>query len=98
MERACAANFTHPLTRTDTLYFAVTFFSTVGFGDIAAKSEAARVVRRGPGGQVSVGPRIDVSHPCGVSRIGASPWTVERSVGQRCDATRAGFPRGADGR
>jgi hypothetical protein len=26
------------------LYFAVTVFSTVGFGDIAAKSEAARVV------------------------------------------------------
>jgi voltage-gated potassium channel len=44
MERAAAANFTQPLTRTDALYFAVTVFSTVGFGDIAAKSEAARVV------------------------------------------------------
>lgn len=44
MERASAANFTQPLTRTDALYFAVTVFSTVGFGDIAAKSEAARVV------------------------------------------------------
>ena len=44
MERASAANFTQPLTRTDALYFSVTVFSTVGFGDIAAKSETARVV------------------------------------------------------
>ena len=43
MERASAANFTQPLTRTDALYFTVTVFSTVGFGDIAPKSEAARV-------------------------------------------------------
>jgi voltage-gated potassium channel len=44
MERAAAASFTQPLTRTDALYFTVTVFSTVGFGDIAAKSETARVV------------------------------------------------------
>ncbi len=44
MERASAANFTQPLTRTDALYFTVTVFSTVGFGDISPKSEAARVV------------------------------------------------------
>ena len=44
MERASAANFTQPLTRTDALYFSVTVFSTVGFGDITAKSETARVV------------------------------------------------------
>lgn len=44
MERASAADFTQPLTRTDALYFTVTVFSTVRFGDIAAKSEAARVV------------------------------------------------------
>jgi voltage-gated potassium channel len=43
MERA-SASFTEPLTRTDALYFSVTLFSTVGFGDIAAKSEPARVV------------------------------------------------------
>ena len=39
MERASAASFTEPLTRTDALYFTVTVFSTVGFGDITAKSE-----------------------------------------------------------
>ena len=44
MERASAAAFTQPLTRTDALYFTVTVFSTVGFGDITPKSEAARVI------------------------------------------------------
>jgi voltage-gated potassium channel len=44
LERASAANFTQPLTRTDALYFSVTVFATVGFGDIAAKSETARVL------------------------------------------------------
>ena len=44
MERASPANFTQPLTRTDALYFSVTVFATVGFGDISAKSETARVV------------------------------------------------------
>ena len=44
MEHASAASFTQPLTRTDALYFTVTVFSTVGFGDITAKSETARVV------------------------------------------------------
>jgi voltage-gated potassium channel len=39
------ANFnTHPLTRTDALYFTVTVFSTVGFGDIVAVSQSARLV------------------------------------------------------
>jgi voltage-gated potassium channel len=32
------------LTRTDTLYFAVTVFSTVGFGDITATSQTSRAV------------------------------------------------------
>jgi voltage-gated potassium channel len=44
MERDSAGSFTQPLTRTDALYFTVTVFSTVGFGDITAKSETAWVV------------------------------------------------------
>ena len=44
MERNSAASFTQPLTRTDALYFTATVFSTVGFGDITAKSETARIV------------------------------------------------------
>jgi len=43
MSHSDAGNFSaHPLTRTDTLYFTVTVFSTVGFGDITATSQAAR--------------------------------------------------------
>jgi len=41
------ANFSEPLTRTDALYFTVTVFATVGFGDITAKSEGARIVVMG---------------------------------------------------
>jgi voltage-gated potassium channel len=42
--RASPASFSHPLTRTDSLYFTVTTFSTVGFGDITAVSQTARLV------------------------------------------------------
>ena len=44
MARANPASFTHPLTRTDALYFTVTTFSTVGFGDITPVTETARLV------------------------------------------------------
>jgi voltage-gated potassium channel len=36
--------FSAPLTKIDALYFCVTVFATVGFGDIVATSQAARVV------------------------------------------------------
>jgi hypothetical protein len=36
--------FSEPLTRTDSLYFAITVFSTVGFGDITPVTQPARVV------------------------------------------------------
>jgi len=38
------ASFTEPLDRTSSLYFTVTVFATVGFGDIAAKTQLARIV------------------------------------------------------
>ena len=45
MSQADAANFNQPgLTRTDALYFTVTIFATVGFGDIVATSQSARVL------------------------------------------------------
>ena len=47
MNTISAGNFSEPLTRTDALYFTVTVFSTVGFGDITAKTEAARLVVTG---------------------------------------------------
>lgn len=36
-------SFNQTLTRTDALYFAVTVFATVGFGDIVAVSQQARI-------------------------------------------------------
>jgi voltage-gated potassium channel len=47
MSRLSADAFSEPLTRTDALYFTVTVFATVGFGDITAKTEAARLVVTG---------------------------------------------------
>ena len=45
MARADGSNFNvHSLTRTDALYFTVTVFATVGFGDINATSQTARVL------------------------------------------------------
>lgn len=38
------ASFTEPISRIDGVYFAVTILGTVGFGDIAAETEAARLI------------------------------------------------------
>src|SRR6476469_3922791 len=44
MAQADAGNFNvHSLTRTDSLYFTITVFATVGFGDISATSQAGRI-------------------------------------------------------
>lgn len=43
MAQDSASNFNvHTLSRTDSLYFTVTVFATVGFGDIVGTSQAAR--------------------------------------------------------
>ena len=39
--------FSEPLTRSDALYFTVTTFATVGFGDIVPRSEAVRLLVSG---------------------------------------------------
>ena len=41
------SQFTEALSRSDALYFTVTIFATVGFGDISPKSEAARLLTSG---------------------------------------------------
>ena len=38
------SNFSEPLTRLDSLYFTITTFATVGFGDVTAVSQLARAV------------------------------------------------------
>jgi voltage-gated potassium channel len=47
MARLAADSFGTALTRTDALYFTVTVFSTVGFGDITPKTQGARLVVTG---------------------------------------------------
>ncbi len=42
-----ASNFNQSMTRVDALYFTVTVFATVGFGDIVATSQAARALVTG---------------------------------------------------
>jgi voltage-gated potassium channel len=39
-----STNFSQSMTRTDALYFTVTTFATVGYGDITATSQLARVI------------------------------------------------------
>jgi hypothetical protein len=40
-------SFSEPLTRSDALYFTITVFATVGFGDIVATTEPARLLVTG---------------------------------------------------
>jgi Ion channel len=47
MAAQSVSNFGEHLSHTDGLYFTVTVFSTVGFGDITAKTETARLVVTG---------------------------------------------------
>jgi hypothetical protein len=44
IERGQSDSFSEPLTRTDALYFTITVFSTVGFGDIVPTTQAARIM------------------------------------------------------
>jgi hypothetical protein len=44
ISRDAPDSFTEALGRTDALYFTVTVFTTVGFGDIAPRSELARIL------------------------------------------------------
>ncbi|WSQ08888.1 potassium channel family protein [Streptomyces sp. NBC_01231] len=47
MERSASGSFSEPLSRSDALYFTLTVFSTVGFGDISPRSEPARLLVTG---------------------------------------------------
>ncbi|MGW7356073.1 potassium channel family protein [Streptomyces sp. NPDC054802] len=44
LDRSAPGSFSESLNRTDALYFTLTTFATVGFGDIAARSQTGRVL------------------------------------------------------
>ncbi|MFG2983051.1 potassium channel family protein [Streptomyces sp. NPDC048258] len=44
LEEEVPRSFSEPLNRTDALYFTVTVFATVGFGDITAVTQASRIM------------------------------------------------------
>jgi len=44
LDHANVATFGTSLSRTDTMYFSTTVLTTVGFGDITAKTDAARII------------------------------------------------------
>ena len=47
MGRADPADFSEALTRSDALYFTVTVFATVGFGDVSPEGQTTRLVVTG---------------------------------------------------
>ncbi|MFI6446014.1 potassium channel family protein [Kitasatospora sp. NPDC050543] len=47
LERSTPESFSESLSRTDALYFTMTVFSAVGFGDISPRSEPARLLATG---------------------------------------------------
>jgi len=82
-----ATNFnTHTLSRTDSLYFTLTVFSTVGFGDITATSQSARVF-------VMVQMVLDLV----ILGLGVQAFRSAVSVGRQRSAAVAGSqPEGED--
>jgi hypothetical protein len=47
MDAITPGSFSQPMTHTSALYFTVTVFATVGFGDITATADAARLLVTG---------------------------------------------------
>ncbi|WP_329500720.1 potassium channel family protein [Kitasatospora herbaricolor] len=47
LERSSAESFSETLSRSDALYFTMTVFATVGFGDISPRSTPARLLVTG---------------------------------------------------
>lgn len=44
LDQTSPGSFSEPLTKTDALYFTLTTFTTVGYGDITARSQPGRVM------------------------------------------------------
>ncbi|MFF5965628.1 potassium channel family protein [Streptomyces collinus] len=44
LEHSTPGSFSEPLTKTDSLYFTLTTFATVGYGDVVARTQTGRVL------------------------------------------------------
>jgi hypothetical protein len=73
LAQADKASFSEPLGRVSAFYFTVTIFATVGFGDISARSDVARVV-------VTIQMLLDITFVAVVVRVFSS---VARSSARR---------------
>ncbi|GAB2961787.1 hypothetical protein GCM10023080_022710 [Streptomyces pseudoechinosporeus] len=95
LDRSAPDSFSEPLTRTDALYFTLTTFSTVGFGDITRPlSDRARADDGADGGRAAARGRRRTG--AGERGAGGAAPTAPRPVGQsafryrRRDAGRGG--------
>jgi hypothetical protein len=71
------ANFTQPLDRVSAFYFTVTILATVGFGDIAAHSDVARLV-------VTVQMVLDLTLIAVIARVFV--WAARSGVARQHDS------------
>jgi voltage-gated potassium channel len=100
MSRAAPDSFSEALGRTDALYFTVTVFTTVGFGDIAPRSELARILTMFQmlTGLVVVGLvakiLLDAVQTAVRRRQSESPATAVAPDGRKPDAPDRGIGRG----
>ncbi|MEU5533946.1 ion channel [Streptomyces sp. NPDC020362] len=77
-------SFSERLTRTDSLYFTLTTLSTVGYGDITARSQTARVVAM-------------VQMACGLLLAGFALRVLTGAVATGLQRKRSAAPGAADG-
>ncbi|MEV8006621.1 potassium channel family protein [Streptomyces parvus] len=89
LERSEPGSFSETLNRTDALYFTLTTFATVGFGDITARSQTGRVLTmvQMAGGLLLVGVAARVL----ASAVQAG---LSRQHRELVDAARAGTEQG----
>ena len=87
LDRAVPDSFTEHLSRTDALYFTITTFSTVGFGDITAVTGGARVavMFQMIGDLIIIG--VGIKALAGAARMGRSRQSP------RNDGAAVGLPR-----
>ncbi|WP_121745163.1 potassium channel family protein [Streptomyces sp. E2N166] len=95
LERSAPGSFSEPLNRTDALYFALTTFATVGFGDITARSQTGRVLTMAQmaGGLLLVGVAARVlasAVQAGLNRQRRGPTVAPRSGAGPVEEPEAG--------